>query len=170
MHSGHPWLPNASALAPCTRARISGAGGSHHYCARRGGGRGWIYFAALAGGAAQVQLGAQCGDDAAGVLAGFGVSCGMLATTGPCSLDLQAATGWPLPAGATTADLCPRTCGGCQEDAAEADHPVYRASTCAGRLWQAGEVPRVHDIGLAMAPADFRWLVENQARKAVHGR
>jgi hypothetical protein len=94
----------------------------------------------------------------------------MLATTGPCSLDLQAATGWPLPAGATTADLCPRTCGGCQEDAAEADHPVYRASTCAGRLWQAGEVPRVHDIGLAMAPADFRWLVENQARKAVHGR
>ena len=43
-----------------------------------------------------------------------------------------------------------------------ADHPVYRRSTCPGRLWQPDEVPQLHEINLVMAPEDFRWQIDHQ--------
>ena len=43
-----------------------------------------------------------------------------------------------------------------------ADHPIYERSSCPARLWKPEELPRLHNIDLAMDPADFQWQIDNQ--------
>jgi hypothetical protein len=43
------------------------------------------------------------------------------------------------------------------------DHPLYARSTCPTRLWQPSEVPRIHEIGVSIDPADFRFMLDHQA-------
>ena len=50
-----------------------------------------------------------------------------------------------------------------QQYTREPDHPVYESTSCPTRLWQPSEIPVVYEINLAMDPADFNWLVANQA-------
>ena len=48
-----------------------------------------------------------------GAIASLGVDCGLLVRANqPCAEDLHAA-GWPVAAGQTMADTCPRTCHVC---------------------------------------------------------
>ena len=57
--------------------------------------------------------GAPCVDDPTGAIASLGVDCGLLVRANqPCAEDLHAA-GWPVAAGQTMADTCPRTCHVC---------------------------------------------------------
>ena len=50
-----------------------------------------------------------CADDTDGVLAAYGLTCGVLATTGPCGMDMAAA-GWAVAPRSTMLDICPLTC------------------------------------------------------------
>ena len=38
------------------------------------------------------------------------------------------------------------------------------------RLWQPHELPRVHNIDLAMEPADFQWQIDNQDMQYENAR
>jgi hypothetical protein len=46
------------------------------------------------------------------------------------------------------------------------DHPLYARSTCPTWLWQPSEVPRIHEIGVSIDPADFRFMLDHQAAAA----